>query len=66
MCVRYKHVRWAVASVTGVGYGDIVPQTPWGKFFAGISSFLGIGLLSICAGKCVCVCVCIVLHCILL
>jgi len=47
----YIHThRWAVASLTGVGYGDIVPQTPFGKFFAAVSSFLGIGLLSICAG----------------
>ncbi|MBU3679987.1 MAG: ion transporter [Candidatus Kapabacteria bacterium] len=41
---------WAVASLTTVGYGDIYPITPLGKFLAGIVAILGVGLVALPAG----------------
>ena len=41
---------WAVVSLTTVGYGDVVPLTPLGKFFAGIVSLVGIGMMALPAG----------------
>lgn len=38
---------WAVSTLTTVGYGDIYPVTPFGKFFAGITAFLGVGLFAL-------------------
>jgi voltage-gated potassium channel len=37
---------WSVATFTTVGYGDIYPITAWGKFFASISAFIGIGFFA--------------------
>ncbi|HEQ70990.1 MAG TPA: potassium channel protein, partial [Spirochaetia bacterium] len=41
---------WAVVTVTSVGYGDLVPQMPMGKLFAGFLMFFGIILTSILSG----------------
>jgi voltage-gated potassium channel len=41
---------WGVVTLTTVGYGDIYPITPFGKFFASIISLLGIGLFAMPAG----------------
>lgn len=41
---------WAVATLTTVGYGDIYPITAAGKFFSGIISMLGIGLVAVPTG----------------
>ena len=41
---------WGVATLTTVGYGDIYPVTPLGKFFGGIIALLGIGLFALPAG----------------
>jgi len=38
---------WAVVTVTTVGYGDVVPVTPGGRLFAGLTSLVGIALFSI-------------------
>lgn len=45
-----KALWWAVVTVTTVGYGDVVPLTPLGKFFAGLISLVGIGMAALPAG----------------
>ena len=41
---------WGVATLTTVGYGDVVPVTTVGKILGGFVSFLGIGLFALPAG----------------
>lgn len=38
---------WAIATLTTVGYGDIYPITPVGKFLAGLTAVTGIGMFAI-------------------
>ncbi len=38
---------WAWVTVTTVGYGDIVPESPYGKIFGGFLMILGLGLFSL-------------------
>jgi len=38
---------WAVITLTTVGYGDVTPTTPLGRFFGGIVAVLGIGLFAL-------------------
>jgi voltage-gated potassium channel len=38
---------WAIATLTTVGYGDVYPITPLGKFMAGLTAISGIGLFAI-------------------
>lgn len=41
---------WAVETVTGTGYGDIVPVTFWGRFVGGIIMLLSVALVAIPGG----------------
>jgi voltage-gated potassium channel len=41
---------WAVATLTTVGYGDVVPITPLGKVFAAITSIAGIAMIALPTG----------------
>ena len=41
---------WAICTLTTVGYGDVYPITPIGKFFASIISLVGIGIIAIPTG----------------
>jgi len=41
---------WSVATLTTVGYGDMYPITPLGKFFGAFIALLGIGLFALPAG----------------
>lgn len=41
---------WSVSTLTTVGYGDIYPVTPLGKFFASIIAILGIGMFALPTG----------------
>jgi voltage-gated potassium channel len=41
---------WTVTTLTTVGYGDVVPETLWGKLAAGVVAILGIGLFALPAG----------------
>lgn len=41
---------WAVVTLTSVGYGDVYPITPIGKFLGGVISVLGLGLVALPTG----------------
>jgi voltage-gated potassium channel len=41
---------WAIATLTTVGYGDIVPVTALGRFISGIIAVLGIGIIALPTG----------------
>jgi voltage-gated potassium channel len=41
---------WAIATLTTVGYGDVTPITGPGKFFGGIISVVGIGMVAMPTG----------------
>jgi len=41
---------WGVSTLTTVGYGDIYPITPLGKFLGAVIALLGIGLFALPAG----------------
>ena len=41
---------WGVATLTTVGYGDIFPITPVGKFLSAIIAVLGVGLFALPTG----------------
>ena len=41
---------WAMATLTTVGYGDVTPITPMGKFFGGLITFISIGVVALPAG----------------
>ena len=41
---------WGIVTLATVGYGDIYPVTPWGKFIGSIVVILGIGLFAMPTG----------------
>jgi voltage-gated potassium channel len=41
---------WAVATVTTVGYGDVVPVTTWGRIIGAITMVVGLLMLALPAG----------------
>ncbi len=41
---------WAVTTLSTVGYGDMYPVTPIGRFLAGILAILGIGVFAVPTG----------------
>jgi len=41
---------WAVATVTTVGYGDVVPKEPLGRLIASLLMIMGFALLSLITG----------------
>lgn len=45
-----ESVYWAIVTLTTVGYGDISPVTPLGKFFASIIMVMGYGVIAVPTG----------------
>lgn len=43
-------IYWAVVTVTTVGYGDIIPQTPLGKFVSSIAMIIGFAIIAVPTG----------------
>lgn len=41
---------WAIVTITTVGYGDISPATPFGKFVASIIMLMGYGIIAVPTG----------------
>ena len=46
----FSGIWWASSTLLTVGYGDIYPITPMGKFFSIIITFLGVGMVAIPTG----------------
>lgn len=45
-----ESIYWAIVTITTVGYGDITPETPLGKFIATIMMFIGYGIIAVPTG----------------
>jgi len=45
-----ESIYWAIVTITTVGYGDISPVTPMGKFIASIMMFIGYGIIAVPTG----------------
>lgn len=43
-------VYWAIVTLTTVGYGDIAPVTPLGRFVSGLVMILGYGIIAVPTG----------------
>jgi voltage-gated potassium channel len=41
---------WSIATLTTVGYGDVIPVTPLGRVFGGATAIIGIGLIAMPTG----------------
>lgn len=41
---------WSIETITTIGYGDMVPMTPLGKFIAGVVGFVGICAVALPVG----------------
>ncbi|MFN3464396.1 MAG: ion transporter [Terricaulis sp.] len=41
---------WAVVTLTTVGYGDVYPETGWGRFAAGLVALAGVGIVALPTG----------------
>lgn len=41
---------WVIVTITTVGFGDIAPRTPFGKFLASVTMLLGYGIIAVPTG----------------
>jgi voltage-gated potassium channel len=45
-----ESIYWSIVTMTTVGYGDIAPQTPLGKFLASAMMIMGYGIIAVPTG----------------
>ena len=45
-----RGVYWSVVTLTTVGFGDIIPQTPWGQALASVVMIMGYGIIAVPTG----------------
>jgi len=45
-----ESIYWAIVTITTVGYGDIAPATPIGKFIASVIMLIGYGIIAVPTG----------------
>ena len=45
-----ESIYWAIVTITTVGYGDIAPATPTGKFIASLIMLIGYGIIAVPTG----------------
>ena len=45
-----ESIYWAIVTITTVGYGDISPVTPLGKFIASVIMLIGYGIIAVPTG----------------
>ncbi len=43
-------IYWAIVTITTVGYGDLSPQTPWGKALASLAMIIGYAIIAVPTG----------------
>jgi len=45
-----RGVYWGIVTLTTVGFGDIIPQTPWGQMLASVVMIMGYGVIAVPTG----------------
>jgi len=45
-----RSMYWAIVTLTTVGYGDVIPLTPYGKFLASTLMIMGYGIIAVPTG----------------
>jgi len=45
-----KSIYWAIVTITTVGYGDIIPQTPLGQVIASVGMLMGYAVIAVPTG----------------
>lgn len=46
----HQSIYWAIVTITTVGYGDLIPQTAFGKAIASVTMLLGYSILAVPTG----------------
>ena len=45
-----RGVYWGIVTLTTVGFGDVIPQTPWGQALASVVMIMGYGIIAVPTG----------------